>query len=86
VIYVWLKTKGTDILTETFENTENSSEIFHYVVYFDFFIIRVYFDFFIIGYISIFLLYGYILVFSLHWYILNKGLKILTSAVSVRVD
>jgi hypothetical protein len=28
VLYVWLKTKGTDFLTETLENTENSSEIF----------------------------------------------------------
>jgi len=28
VLYVWLKDKGTDILTEALENTENPSEIF----------------------------------------------------------
>ena len=35
VLYVWLKTKGTDFLNETWENTENSSETFIIRVYFE---------------------------------------------------
>jgi hypothetical protein len=51
VLYVWLKTKGTDLLIETLENTENSNE-----------------------------------TFSLHGCLLNKGWKILTAEITVRVD